>query len=260
MNSMKLPIRFFAGAAVSAALVVSAPHAFGPAAPAAAQAQSGDLAQAVAALRGISTLKADFVQIDRAGKRLKGVMTLKRPGRVRFQYEKGVPLLIVGDGRALTFIDYEVRQVQRWPIGNTPLGALLDPKRDVMKYGKLPTGQQPERRQRRSARQGPSRIRGHHPGLRAQGFGPRRTGTDQLGRARLAEQADPGEPVESPVWAGGERQHVPLQRSATHHSSMMVNGPSRAVPDLRQFATLQPCDCSWASKPKRPKTVFDEAA
>lgn len=137
MNSMKLPIRFFAGAAVSAALVVSAPHAFGPAAPAAAQAQSGDLAQAVAALRGISTLKADFVQIDRAGKRLKGVMTLKRPGRVRFQYEKGVPFLIVGDGRALTFIDYQVRQVQRWPIGNTPLGALLDPKRDVMKYGKL---------------------------------------------------------------------------------------------------------------------------
>lgn len=137
MNSMKLPIRFFAGAAVSAALVVSAPHAFGPAAPAAAQAQSGDLAQAVAALRGISTLRADFVQIDRAGKRLKGVMTLKRPGRVRFQYEKSVPFLIVGDGRALTFIDYQVRQVQRWPIGNTPLGALLDPKRDVMKYGKL---------------------------------------------------------------------------------------------------------------------------
>lgn len=137
MNSMKLPIRFFAGAAVSAALVVSAPHAFGPAAPAAAQAQSGDLAQAVTALRGISTLKADFVQIDRAGKRLKGVMTLKRPGRVRFQYEKGVPFLIVGDGRALTFVDYQVRQVQRWPIGNTPLGALLDPKRDVMKYGKL---------------------------------------------------------------------------------------------------------------------------
>lgn len=137
MNSMKLPIRFIAGAAVSAAFVVSAPHAFGPAAPAAAQAQNGDLAQAVTALRGISTLRADFVQIDRAGKRLNGVMTLKRPGRVRFQYEKGVPFLIVGDGRALTFIDYQVRQVQRWPIGNTPLGALLDPKRDVLKYGKL---------------------------------------------------------------------------------------------------------------------------
>ncbi len=52
-----------------------------------------------------------------------------------------MPLLIVSDGKALTLIDYEVRQVQRWPISNSPLGALLDPKRDVMKYGKLqPTG------------------------------------------------------------------------------------------------------------------------
>lgn len=137
MNSMKLPIRFVAGAAVSAALVVSAPMALVAASPAAAQSQNADLAQAVAALRGISTMRADFVQIDRGGKRLKGVMTLKRPGRIRFQYEQGVPFLIVGDGRALTFVDYQVQQVQRWPIGNSPLGALLDPKRDVMKFGRL---------------------------------------------------------------------------------------------------------------------------
>jgi outer membrane lipoprotein-sorting protein len=38
-------------------------------------------------------------------------------------------------------IDYEVRQVQRWPIGNSPLGALLDPKKDVARFAKqLPTG------------------------------------------------------------------------------------------------------------------------
>ena len=60
----------------------------------------------------------------------------KRPGRIRFQYEKGVPFLIVSDGSAFTFVDYQVRQVQRWPIKNSPLGALLDPNRDVAKYGK----------------------------------------------------------------------------------------------------------------------------
>ena len=136
MNTIKHTFRSFAGAAVSAALVVSAPTALVATAPA-AQAQAGDLAQAVGALRGISTMRADFVQIDRSGKRLGGVMTLKRPGRIRFQYEKGVPFLIVSDGSALTFVDYQVRQVQRWPISNSPLGALLDPKRDVMKYGKL---------------------------------------------------------------------------------------------------------------------------
>ena len=125
------------GAAVSAALAVSAPAALLVATAPAAQAQSGDMAAAVAALRGISTMRANFVQTDRNGKRLGGVMTLKRPGRIRFQYEKGVPFLIVSDGAAFTFVDYQVRQVQRWPIRNSPLGALLDPTRDVAKYGKL---------------------------------------------------------------------------------------------------------------------------
>ncbi len=48
-----------------------------------------------------------------------------------------MPFLIVSDGKALTFVDYQVRQVQRWPISNSPLGALFDPDRDVAKYGKL---------------------------------------------------------------------------------------------------------------------------
>ena len=109
--------------------------------PLAAQAPNAQLDQAVAALRGISTMTADFTQTDRNGQRLAGQMTLKRPGKIRFQYQKGIPLLIVSDGKALTMVDYEVRQVQRWPISNSPLGALLDPKRDISRYGKLvPTG------------------------------------------------------------------------------------------------------------------------
>ena len=109
--------------------------------PLAAQAGNAQLDQAVAALRGISTMTADFTQTDRNGQRLAGQMTLKRPGKIRFQYQKGVPLLIVSDGKALTMVDYEVRQVQRWPIGASPLGALLDPNRDVSRYGRLiPTG------------------------------------------------------------------------------------------------------------------------
>jgi outer membrane lipoprotein-sorting protein len=125
---------------IAAALAVSVPVAMVfPAAP--ASAAVGDLDKAVAALRAVSTLKADFVQTDRAGQRISGQMTLKRPGKIRFQYEKGVPLLIVSDGKALTLVDYEVNQVQRWPIGKSPLGALLDPKRDMARYGVLkPTG------------------------------------------------------------------------------------------------------------------------
>ena len=98
---------------------------------------SSDIDRAVTALRAISTMRADFVQTDRSGQRVGGVMTMKSPGRIRFEYEKGVPMLIVSDGRALTMVDYEVNQVQRWPIRNSPLGALLDPGRDVARYGRL---------------------------------------------------------------------------------------------------------------------------
>lgn len=111
--------------------------------PATAQQQpaAADLARVSAHLRAITTLVADFAQTDRNGQTLTGTLTLKQPGKIRFQYQKGVPLLIVGDGKALTMIDYEVRQVQRWPIGNSPLGALLDPSRDISRYGKvIPTG------------------------------------------------------------------------------------------------------------------------
>jgi outer membrane lipoprotein-sorting protein len=140
MNRILKTVLNLTGAAALAALAVTAvvPSSPAVAAPSGEQAR---LDQAVAALRGIRTLKADFVQTDRSGQSVSGVLTLKRPGRIRFQYEKSVPMLIVGDGKALTLIDYEVNQVQRWPISNSPLGALLDPGRDVSKFGTLkPTG------------------------------------------------------------------------------------------------------------------------
>lgn len=109
-----------------------------PAPAAVAQTQDqGDLAKVNAYIRAVQTLTADFTQTDRKGQVLTGKLTMKQPGKIRFEYQKGVPLLIVGDGRALTMIDYQVRQVQRWPIRNSPLGALLDPDRDLSQYGKV---------------------------------------------------------------------------------------------------------------------------
>lgn len=99
--------------------------------------QQSDLGRVNAYIRAVKTMKANFSQTDRNGQVLTGALTIKQPGKVRFQYQKGIPLLIVGDGKSLTLIDYEVGQVQRWPIGNSPLGALLDPSRDLSKYGKV---------------------------------------------------------------------------------------------------------------------------
>ncbi|MEC3951013.1 LolA family protein [Sphingobium sp. HWE2-09] len=112
-----------------------------PTAPLQAQTASSDLTQVNAYIRGVTTLTADFSQTDRSGQTLTGKLTLKQPGKIRFQYQKGVSLLVVSDGKALTVIDYDVRQVQRWPIGNSPLAALLDPNKDLSKFGKVvPTG------------------------------------------------------------------------------------------------------------------------
>lgn len=106
-----------------------------------AAAQQGTLAQVQQHLREAQTMTAAFEQTDRAGKTLTGTLTLKKPGKIRFQYEKGVPLLIVGDGSSLWFIDYSVRQVSRWPVRNSPLGVLLDPSRDIARYARVvPTG------------------------------------------------------------------------------------------------------------------------
>ena len=114
-----------------------APAALVMAVPSSAQNQGDQMARVVAHMKAVGTMTASFTQTDRNGQALSGKLLLKRPGHVRFEYQKGVPLLIVADGGALTMIDYEVRQVQRWPIRNSPLAALLDPGQDLARFGKL---------------------------------------------------------------------------------------------------------------------------
>lgn len=124
-------------AALLATSMVAAPLAMSGAAVAQQASPSGDLAQVSRHLKAMQSLRAGFTQTDRTGQTLSGTLTLKQPGKIRFEYQKDAQLLVVSDGRALTMIDYQVKQVQRWPIRNSPLGALLDPNRDLTQYGKL---------------------------------------------------------------------------------------------------------------------------
>jgi outer membrane lipoprotein-sorting protein len=99
------------------------------------------LSQVSAHLKAVNTMTANFSQTGRGGQVLNGTLTLKRPGKARFQYGRGVPLLIVADGRALTMIDYQVKQVSAWPIGSSPLAVLLDPNKDLSRVAKvMPSG------------------------------------------------------------------------------------------------------------------------
>jgi outer membrane lipoprotein-sorting protein len=119
-----------------AAAPVAAVGMLMPGAPAVAQAAS-PLGQVTAHLRGVNTMVANFRQTDRKGRSLTGTMTLKRPGKLRFQYQKGVPMLIVADGRKLNMIDYETKRVDSWPIARSPLGVILNPSPDLSRIAKV---------------------------------------------------------------------------------------------------------------------------
>jgi len=103
--------------------------------PVAAQAQDG-LAQVQAHLRAINSMTANFTQTDQRGRTLNGTLTLKRPGKIRFEY-RGVRMLVVADGSRLNFLDYEVGQQQSWPIADSPLSVLLDPSRDLSRFARV---------------------------------------------------------------------------------------------------------------------------
>jgi outer membrane lipoprotein-sorting protein len=95
------------------------------------------LAQVQAHLRAVDTMTADFSQTDRRGQVLTGVLTLKRPGKLRFQYQKGVPMLIVADGKRLSVVDYETKRVDSYPIGNSPLTILTNANPDLSRIAKV---------------------------------------------------------------------------------------------------------------------------
>lgn len=103
------------------------------------------LAAVSAHLKAMKTMTADFAQTAQNGKTLTGKLTLARPGKIRFQYQPGVPLLVVSDGRSLSMIDYQVAQVSRWPIKSTPLGVLLDPDRDPARFARVLPAADPNR-------------------------------------------------------------------------------------------------------------------
>ena len=106
------------------------PAAIVAAAVPAAAADSADLALLKAHISSVQTMSANFVQTDARGRSAAGKLQLKRPGRVRFEYGSG-DLLLVANGKTLTFIDYQVGQKSSWPLNRTPLGVLLSGSPDL---------------------------------------------------------------------------------------------------------------------------------
>jgi len=92
--------------------------------------QRAILKAAGGALSAVETAQGRFVQIDPTGRRATGDFALQRPGRMRFDYDAPVPLLIAADGATVAVRDDELETVDRVPLAATPLNLLLDDRID----------------------------------------------------------------------------------------------------------------------------------
>ena len=106
------------------------------AAPAPAQ-TSADLKAVEASLAATQSMTANFLQTDGKGRQMAGTLSLKRPGKIRFAYGGGVNMLLVADGKRLTFVDYDVAQKSSWPIAKSPLAVLLSPQPDLARIARI---------------------------------------------------------------------------------------------------------------------------
>nr|WP_242010092.1 outer membrane lipoprotein carrier protein LolA [Acetobacter conturbans] len=77
------------------------------------------------AMNATTTMKGRFEQTAPDGQRTTGTVWLARPGRMRFEYDKPSPLLLVANDGKVVFRDTQLDQTTEIPLDRTPLGLLL---------------------------------------------------------------------------------------------------------------------------------------
>lgn len=88
------------------------------------------LKAAANSLAAAKTAKGRFVQVSPNGSVTEGDFALRRPGRMRFDYDDPTPILIVADGTTVAMEDSDLETVDRVPLASTPLNIILDDKLD----------------------------------------------------------------------------------------------------------------------------------
>ena len=104
--------------------VAAAVLAFAFAAAGGAHAQAG-VPEVEKYFNSIRTLQARFVQSNPNGSVVQGTLYVRRPGRMRFEYDAPSQLKIVADGYQVTMWDNATRDFGQWPIGWTAASFLV---------------------------------------------------------------------------------------------------------------------------------------
>ena len=79
----------------------------------------------------VPTMKGEFLQFGPKGEQSSGTFAIKRPGKVRFDYEAPSPIEVVSNGLAVMVVNNKLKTFDSYPLKNTPLKLLLDDKLNI---------------------------------------------------------------------------------------------------------------------------------
>ena len=108
---------------LAAALILASPAAAG------AELGAADLAEVArveAYLNRITTFKGRFLQATSTGEYSEGSLYVSRPGKIRIEYDKPSPDLIVADGSSMIHYDTELDQLSYITLGSSPATILIE--------------------------------------------------------------------------------------------------------------------------------------
>lgn len=81
--------------------------------------------RARAYLESLDTVRGRFTQTDPRGRSSAGTFAIKRPNRMRFDYDAPSGLIVAADGSSLLQWDRRLHTFDRVPLGSTPLDLFL---------------------------------------------------------------------------------------------------------------------------------------
>jgi outer membrane lipoprotein-sorting protein len=94
-------------------------------------AEKADLKRVSDYLNTIKSVQGRFTQIAADGSTAQGTFYLRKPGRIRFEYDKPNPTLIVADGTSVAVTNSQLKTTDRYPLVNSPLRLLLSDSIDL---------------------------------------------------------------------------------------------------------------------------------
>ena len=87
-------------------------------------------------INDITEAQASFTQVNDDGSISRGTVSIKRPGRIRFDYDPPNGALVMASGGALYVEDRKLGgRPETYPLSQTPLGLILGPTVDLRGSG-----------------------------------------------------------------------------------------------------------------------------